>query len=51
MEALMTILDPGVDETPADLKRMNQIQAELTAFFTELEAEIEAKKAASGRMS
>lgn len=32
LTSIMTMLDPGAEETDADLERMNQIQAELAAF-------------------
>lgn len=34
--SIMTILDPGLDETEADLRRMGQINQELEAFGEEL---------------
>lgn len=38
--SIMTILDPGDDETPGDMRRMGLIQTELEAFGRELELRI-----------
>jgi hypothetical protein len=38
--SIMTMLDPGVDETPADLNRMDLINQELDAFRHELELRV-----------
>lgn len=35
--SIMTFLDPGVEETPADLHRMDLIQKELDQFVKEME--------------
>lgn len=38
--SIMTMLDPGVEETPADLRRMDLIARELEAFGKELELRV-----------
>jgi hypothetical protein len=38
--SIMTILDPGVDETDADLRRMALIDKELRAFGEELKLRV-----------
>lgn len=38
--SIMTMLDPGVEETPADLRRMDLIDRELEAFGKELELRV-----------
>jgi hypothetical protein len=38
--SIMTILDPGTEETPADMRRMDLIDAELAAFTDEPRAEL-----------
>jgi len=38
--SIMTMLDPGSEETPADLRRVDLISAELKAFRAELKARI-----------
>jgi hypothetical protein len=38
--SIMTMLDPGVDEIPADLTRMDLINQELDAFRHELELRV-----------
>jgi hypothetical protein len=36
--SIMSILDPGEEPTEADMKRMDQLQAELARFINEYEA-------------
>lgn len=38
--SIITMLDPGSEETPGDLQRMDLINAELEAFGEELKARI-----------
>jgi hypothetical protein len=38
--SIMTILDPGIEETDGDLRRMDLIHAELEAFGKELELKL-----------
>jgi hypothetical protein len=38
--SMMTILDPGIEETPDDMRRMGLISDELEAFGRELELRV-----------
>jgi len=39
-EGIMRMLDPGLEETDADMQRMTDIQNEITAFGQELDKRI-----------
>lgn len=41
--SIMTMLDPGADETPADMRRMDLIATELENFADELLADLPTK--------
>ncbi len=44
--SIMTFLEPGDEETEDDLRRMDQISEELSAFAQELQARFDARGAA-----
>lgn len=47
--SIMTMLDPGVEETEQDMRRMDLIQAELDAFGKVIEARAAVEAPTAGR--